>query len=336
MNELLRIEQLRINFNTFEGTTKVVEGIDIYVKEGEVVGLVGESGCGKTITAKTVLGILPIPPASITGKIILKGHNLLGIPVERARDIRRKNLAFVPQDPTSSLNPLFTIERQMCDLLKWRKESKFGLFSYLIATLKKSSYKRERDEALRFLEKVNISDTQRVLISCPFELSGGMRQRVLIAMALMVEPSLIIFDEPTTALDVSVQDQILDLIEIRVKDERKSAFYITHDLGVARRLCHRIYVMYAGNVVEMADQYTLFKEPRHPYTQALLEAVPKLYGEMSKGIPGRIPSYYDPPEGCRFHPRCSKRKPVCTTAKPKLIKINESRYHIVACHRVAG
>lgn len=332
-SNVLEIVDLSIEFNTFEGTAKVIDGIDIVVKEKEVVGLVGESGCGKTITAKAILGILPAPACRIRyGKIVLTGFDLLNLPEKESLRLRRKGLSFVPQDPTSSLNPLFTVEQQMTYMKKWKETEGFSLIDFIDHQLRRNAFVREREMALEYLEKVRLADPERVMKSYPFELSGGMRQRIFIAMALMSNPSLVIFDEPTTNLDVSVQDEILDLIEDKIKEFGNSVMYITHDLGVAKRLCNRVYVLYAGSVVETAGVDQIFETPKHPYTRDLLQVIPKIYGEMSDGIPGRIPNYYDPPSGCRFHPRCRYKMPICEREKPRLKTREGFRNHWVACH----
>ena len=336
-DKILEIKDLKVEFNTFEGTSKVIDGISLFINKKEVIGLVGESGCGKSVTAKAILGILPTPPANITsGKILFNGLDLLVQPPKKSNKIRKKGLSFVPQDPTSSLNPLFSIEQQMNYMLKWKKVEKFSLIKFIKNSIGKEKYKKERETSIDFLKKVRITDTERVLKSYPFELSGGMRQRVFIAMALMSNPFLIIFDEPTTNLDVSVQEQILELIEDKINEQDNSILYITHDLGVAKRLCNRIYILYAGDVVETASVEQIFKVQKHPYTKDLLQSVPKIYGEMSKGIPGRIPNYYDPPNGCRFNPRCKYKRPICEKQKPSLKEIKSSPNHLVACHLIRG
>ena len=230
----------------------------------------------------------------------------------------------------SSLNPVFTIEDQMLAVLKWRGTPEIGLRSYLRYKFNREELIRGREYAADLLSKMHIPDPHRVLRSYPFQLSGGMRQRVLIANALIGRPPLIIADEPGTGLDVSVLDTVLDLIQERVSDEKVSVLYITHDLAIARRLCDRIYVMYSGNVVELADSGDLFLEPRHPYSVGLLESVPRISGSIGLGIPGSIPSYYDPPTGCRFHPRCKFAMKSCKAVKPELTNLDS--IHAAACH----
>ena len=333
-NTFLRIEGLSISFETFDGTADVVTDANIEMRKGEVVGLVGESGCGKTITAKTVIGTLPQPPARIrSGRILLNGTDLLTLGPGERREFS-KYISFIPQDPMLSLNPVFSIGQQLVDVMLWRGKPDFGLGGYVFSRGRKTDgVKEARFEAEKMLSKVNIADPDRILRSYPDQLSGGMRQRVLIAMALLGNPSLIVADEPGTGLDVSIQDQILDLMMSRVSGEDVSVLFITHDLGVARRICDRIYVMYGGQVAEVAETEVLFSNTKHPYTTGLLQCVPKVTGErMGKGIPGNLPDYYHPPEGCRFHPRCPHRMDICDKRKPRLGQISKERHeHKVAC-----
>jgi len=328
--DILRIEDLVINFGTYDGTAYVVDDLNIHVGEREIIGLVGESGCGKTITAKAVIGILPKQAHVVGGKIIFKGTDLLRIEQKMLHEMRGKEIAWIPQDPMTSLNPVFTIEDQMMDILKWKGTYKLSPISYFRHKFENRSTANVKVEVIQMLERVQISDPERVMKSYPAQLSGGMRQRILIAMALLGNPSLIIADEPGTGLDVSVQAEILDLMQSKVKEDGNSVIFITHDLAVAKKICDRIYVMYAGAVVEIADKNELFADPKHPYTLGLLEAVPKLTGGVGKSIAGMIPNYYDPPSGCRFHPRCPYSMPICTTEKP--LEYSVAGEHQVACY----
>jgi len=300
------------------------------VGESEVVGLVGESGCGKTITARAVLGILPTQARVLKGKVMFKGRDLLKLNERELHELRGKEIAWIPQDPMTSLNPVFSIEDQMLDILQWRGTYRLSPLTYYGRRFKSGSTIGMKEQVLEMLKKVKIPDPERVMKSYPVQLSGGMRQRILIAMALIGQPSLIIADEPGTGLDVSVQAEILDLMESKVKEEGIAVIFITHDLAVARRICDRIYVMYGGTVAEMADKRELFADPKHPYTLGLLESVPKLTGGVGKSIKGMIPNYYEPPSGCRFHPRCPFAMNICQTAKPPLDPVAEG--HTVACH----
>jgi len=315
MNVLLSIEDLHLNFRTFWGTAYVLDGVNLKIYEDEVFGLVGETGCGKSVTSMSILRLLP-SNAELSGKIIFEGQNLLELPEKELRKIRGKKISIVFQDPMSSLNPLFKIKTQMGDIIKLH-------------------HNIDKDEALKKAEKllraVNLPDPHRVLESYPHQLSGGMRQRIMIAMALSFEPSLLIADEPTTALDVTIQKQILDLILELKKKYHFSVLLITHDLGVVAETCDRVGVMYAGNIVEVADANKLFENPLHPYTQGLLSAIPDpRYKKPLKPLRGNVPSLLEPPPGCRFHPRCDFAMKICSKKKPKLVEYSEN--HTVACH----
>jgi len=328
MDTILNINRLSINFHTMDGVAKVLDGVDIKVYEAEVVGVVGETGCGKSVTAKAVLGSLPIPPGKIAGgKILFLGKNLLELNIGQRYQVMSKKMSYIPQDPMTSLNPVFTIGQQMVDMIRWQGKRRLGPLEFL-------GFRGKGDNALgkaiELINRVKISSPERTLRRYPVELSGGMRQRVLIAIALIGQPSVLIADEPTTALDVTIQNAILNLIEEKVKEENLAVLYITHNLGVARRLCSRLYVMYAGTVVETAKTEDLLNSPRHPYTVGLISSIPKLSRDEFKGIDGRITDYIDPPAGCRFQPRCPKSTKVCKLKKPQLVKVGED--HFVACH----
>ncbi|MCD6275405.1 MAG: ABC transporter ATP-binding protein [Thermoplasmata archaeon] len=319
MNVLLSIEDLYLNFTTFWGTAYVLNGINLQIYEDEVFGLVGETGCGKSVTSMSILKLLP-SNAHLSGKIIFEGRNLLELSENDMKKIRGKKISMIFQDPMSSLNPLFKIKTQMVDVMKLH-------------------HNISKDEALKMarelLEAVKLPDPQRVLESYPHQLSGGMRQRVMIALALSFNPSLLIADEPTTALDVTIQKQILELILELKEKYHFSVLLITHDLGVVAETCDRVGVMYAGNMVEIADVEELFENPLHPYTQGLLSAIPDpRYKKPLKPLRGNVPSLLNPPPGCRFHPRCDYMKPICEKEKPELIEY--SKNHYVACHLYGG
>lgn len=312
---LLEIDDLRVQFQIYEGTAQVLDGVSLWVAEGEKVGLVGETGCGKSVTVRSVIGTLPCPPTRIrSGRIRFKGQDLLKLPATALREIRGRQIGMVFQDPMAALNPVFKVRDQMLDVIRHGGRS----VSDPVA------------EALAILEKVQLPNPRRVLESYPFQLSGGMRQRVLIALALVNEPDLLIADEPGTALDVTIQYQILALLQHLLDEKGISVLLITHNLGVVREVTDRVYVMYAGNIVESAPTAELFAHPAHPYTQGLLQAVPKLTGEgITAGIEGMLPDYTRPPSGCRFHPRCPYAMPVCAEEKPPLFRIEKR--HEVAC-----
>ncbi len=322
MNPLLEIKNLHVRFKIFEGELKVLNGVDMTIGEGEKVGLVGETGCGKTTTIKSVLRVLPSPPAKILGgEIFYRGKDILKMKRREIPGLRRGEISAIFQDPMTSLNPVFTVGHQLQDIIKHslKEKGKEDL-----------SKKKIRSRAAALLKETGMPDPERILLSYPIQLSGGMRQRVCISEALRVTVKLLMADEPTTNLDVTIQDQILRGLDELVVKRGTSILLVSHSLGVVRNLTQRLYIMYAGNIVETAGTKELFADPLHPYTQGLLKTVPKLTGEgISKGIRGRIPNYLNPPEGCRFHPRCDHTMPICKNEKPTFFSVGES--HKVAC-----
>jgi len=317
---LLDIKDLSLHFKVFGGLLKVLDEVNFMVKFKEKVGLVGETGCGKTTTMKAIMRILDKTSTGISkGEILLKGRNVLKMSEAKIQDVRRKEISMIFQDSTAALNPFFSIGSQMRNILKYagRMERK----------LTKEEIKFRSIEALR---EVMLADPERILESYPIQLSGGMRQRVCIAMALLSDLVLLVADEPGTSLDVTVKDQILRLLDSLVKEKNISIILVSHALGMVKNLTERTYVMYAGSMVEVANTTELFVNPLHPYSQALIATVPKLTGEgLSQGIPGRIPEYLTPPPGCRFHPRCNYVMPLCKVEKPPFFKVKTA--HQVAC-----
>lgn len=317
---LLEIKNLHVHFAVYGGRLNVLDGINFFMRNGEKVGLVGETGCGKTTTMKTILRVLPMPPAHISqGQIFFNGQDILKMSNNELQRVRGRGISMIFQDPTAALNPVFNIGQQM------------------IAVIQHSERRGERvsrreiyQKAINSLEEVALADPDRLLRSYPIQLSGGMRQRVCIGMALSTQPELLIADEPGTSLDVTIQDQVLRLIRTLVEEKNTSIILITHTLGIVRELTDRVYVMYAGNMVEVASTKKLFANPHHPYTRGLLSTVPRLTGGgIASGIPGRIPDYLNPPSGCRFHPRCPFVMDICRTDKPALFQLNQD--HEVAC-----
>jgi oligopeptide/dipeptide ABC transporter ATP-binding protein len=326
MTPILEIRDLRIEFDTFEGVARVLDGIDLALGKGDTLGLVGETGCGKSITAKAVLKLLPMPPARIvSGQIRFEGMDLVQVPEEKMGSIRGEKIAMVFQDPMTFLNPVFTVEEQMVDVLLARGNGS--------ASARKRSREEAREKAVDLLREVKIPQPELRIKSYPHEFSGGMRQRVLIAMALSKSPQVLIADEPTTALDVTIQAQILRLMEELVREHGHSVLLISHDLGVVARVCRRIAVMYAGNIVENCSTAQLFAKPYHPYTKGLLNSILTFSKRRGKAeaIRGTIPDLIHPPPGCRFHPRCPSAMERCRSEKPLPLEVEEG--HRVSCHR---
>lgn len=325
MNEkLLDIKNLKIWYKTYRGYAEVVDGINMYVNKGEKVGLVGESGCGKTSTVKTVLRVIDPSSSHIPeGEIYFNDKDILKMNKNEIQQIRRKNISMISQEPSAALNPVFKIGQTMADVIKYSNYPQ------------KMNTSEITDMCVNAIENVMISDPERILNSYPHQLSGGMKQRICIAMSLLTQRDLIIADEPGTALDVTIQDQIHKLLKNLVVEKSMSLIMITHSLGVARELVDRIYVMYAGNIVESAETKELFRNPLHPYTVGLMSCVPRLSGGgVSEGIYGYIPSYIKPAKGCRFFPRCSDATDICSKEKPPMVNVNEN--HQVACFNFIG
>jgi oligopeptide/dipeptide ABC transporter ATP-binding protein len=315
---LLSIKNLSVQFFTYQGVVRALEEVDLTIQKGEVLGLVGETGCGKSVMARSVLRLIPDPPGKITqGEILFKGEDILKVNRKRLREIRGNEISMIFQEPMSSLNPVFTVGDQMEEVITLHQEVDRG---------------RAKEICIEMLQQVKMPDPERVLSKYPHELSGGMRQRVMIAMELSCRPDLLIADEPTTALDVTVQGQVLTILDDLVRRIGVSVLFISHDLGVIAQLCDRVSVMYAGQMVETALVGELFADPRHPYTHGLLQAIPSIDEERDPlmVIPGIVPRLIEPPEGCRFYPRCTKRFNPCDKIVPKLVQVNPG--HHVACH----
>lgn len=314
---VLHVRDLNVVFDSFRGTSEVIDGVNLSVGRGEVVTVAGETGCGKSVTMKSILGILPRPPGRITnGQIRHENTDLLTLSEEQLDELKGRRLAMISQDPMSSLNPVYTIGEQLTDTAQFGGGSQVGPLKYL---REKFSGQRAsaKDRVLEMLHEVQLPSPSDIMTSYPSQLSGGMRQRVLIAQALLNEPDLLIADEIGTALDVTIHDQIQSLLQRLIEERDLSVLMITHNLSAAREISDRIYVMYAGRIVETAPTQELFDSPKHPYTQGLLNSIPQLTGEeMAEGIPGFIPEYVDPPAGCRFRSRCPYEHERCKTGSP--------------------
>ncbi|HEX3730618.1 MAG TPA: ABC transporter ATP-binding protein [Opitutaceae bacterium] len=316
---LLSVTDLRTYFHTRSGVYRAVDGVSFSLERGETLGIVGESGSGKSVTGYSILGLVPQPPGRIEGgSALFDGVDLLRCPPAQLRSIRGKRVAMIFQDPMTSLNPYLRVSTQLMEPLQIHE---------------KASAKEARRRALAMLEAVGIHDAARRIDQYPHEFSGGMRQRVMIAMALITRPELLIADEPTTALDVTVQAQILELIKSMQKELGMAVIFITHDLAVVSGLCDRVQVMYAGRLVETADTLTLFQRPRHPYTRALQRSIPALQPKGAElfTIPGLPPDVSKPLPGCPFAPRCEFAAEICRTTVPPLLECEPGHAH--ACLR---
>ncbi|MFW9899776.1 MAG: ABC transporter ATP-binding protein [Candidatus Thorarchaeota archaeon] len=373
--KLLEVKDLRTFFFVEEGVVKAVDGVAFDIYEDEVLGLVGETGCGKSVTALSLLQLVRAPGKIMSGKILFNGENLLDLTEKEMRTLRGSRITMIFQDPLNSLNPVISIGKQISEvfLLHQKKDLKRELDTRLLKRKKLLEEKKKLQEDLKeqedrlseeeqaelkskieelkkatvhipnikdvamdwsekIIKEVGIPDAKGILKRYPHELSGGMRQRVMIAMALSCNPALLIADEPTTALDVTIQAQILDLMKDLKKRFKTSVLIITHDLGIIAEICDRIAVMYSGNIVEYATAEDLFKKPRHPYTKGLMGAIPSIEKKDQKliTIRGMVPNLIYPPSGCRFHPRCDYRLEICDKIKPLLNEIADKYY--IACH----
>jgi peptide/nickel transport system ATP-binding protein len=320
---VLEVKGLKTSFFTDEGEIPAVDGVDFYINEGEILGVVGESGCGKSVTSLSIMGLLPKGVGRIVdGDIIFKGENLVHATEKRMKQIRGNEIAMIFQEPMTSLNPLFTIGDQLIEAIR-------------IHT--KMSKKEAKARAVEMLKLVGLPRAEQIVDEYPHQLSGGMRQRVMIAMAMVCNPSLLIADEPTTALDVTIQAQILALMKELNKNFRTSIMMITHDLGVVAEVCERVIVMYSGKIVEEGDVRTIFKNPKHPYTIGLIQSVPDIRRKKERlySIPGNVPKPGSVRQGCRFAARCEYAFDRCFREDPELYEAGE-RGHRVRCFLPLG
>lgn len=355
--DILEISKLKVSFHTYAGDVKAIDSLELSVRKGEILGLVGESGCGKSVTALAVVGLLP-PNAEVTaGEVLLDRKDVLRLNKREIQTMRLTDVAIVFQDPMTFLNPVLDIGSQILEIM----DAKSAIFVGRLVRhrlkqieagggsagekqpleavlqrgrgLSRKEFKRlGRIYAVSLLDSVRLPEPEKILKMFPFELSGGMRQRVMIAMALVRRPKLFLADEITTALDVTVQAQVLQLLKDLRKEIDASVLLITHDLGVVAEVCDRVAVMYAGSVVEVAEVNELFKNPLHPYTKGLLSSVPRVDVKSTSenvGIRGSVPDLIHPPSGCRFHPRCPMAFEKCPKSKPRLVEV--SKGHLVSC-----
>ncbi len=314
---ILEIKGLKTHFFTYNGVVRAVDGIDLTVNRNQVVGIVGETGCGKSVTVRSTMGLVPEPGRIVAGRILLDNESLLEKDIAELRRIRGSRMSMIFQNPLTSLNPVFTIGSQV---------------GHVISIHQGQKKQAARQRAVEVFEQVRLPDPDRLLDKYPHELSGGMLQRVMIAMALSCRPEVLIADEPTTALDVTIQAQILSLM-LQMKDKTGTAIIIiTHDLGVVAETCDRVAVMYAGLIVERGPVQAIFDEPLHPYTEGLLASLPGQHetGDELRTIDGLVPDLIRPPYGCRFHPRCPIAEKVCQEKVPELLEKSDGR--AVSCH----
>ena len=314
MDRILKVEDLRVYYKTVYGDYKVVDGVSFDVYSNEIFGIAGESGCGKSTLVEAILRLIKPPGYIKSGRVFFKGYDLLNMPNSELRRIRWKEISYVPQGAMNSLNPVLRIEDQMVDAILAKEEM-------------------PREEARKMVLKAlnEVSLPAEVAKMYPHELSGGMKQRVIIAMATLLKPTLLVADEPVTALDVIVQRSIIELLRELKKRYNLSIIFVAHDLAAHAELVDRLMVMYAGKIMEIGSVYDVFLDPLHPYTRLLVAAVPSLKKKSVKGIPGLAPSPLNWPSGCRFHPRCPYAMPICSKEEPQLKKVGNGRY--VACHQ---
>jgi peptide/nickel transport system ATP-binding protein len=316
---LLDVKDLRTSFRTEDGIVKAVDGVSFSVEKGQTLGIVGESGCGKSVTCLTIMGLNPKRNTITSGEALWKGNDLLTMKPNELRQIRGDEISMIFQDPMTSLNPVHTIGRQLGEAILLHRDV---------------TKKVARARSLELLKAVGIPRAEQRIDDYPHQFSGGMRQRVMIAMALVNDPDLLIADEPTTALDVTTQAQILSLMKRLQEDFGSAIIMITHDLGVVAEIADDVEVMYAAKVVEQAEVHDLFHRPQHPYTWGLMGSLPRLDADVERltQIPGQPPSLLRPPAGCRFHPRCPYVMEVCKTTEPELVATQRDAEHLQACH----
>ncbi|MGM0834731.1 MAG: ABC transporter ATP-binding protein [Bacillota bacterium] len=320
---VIEVKGLQTSFFIDDGEIPAVDSIDFYINEGEILGIVGESGCGKSVTSLSIMGLVPNPPGKITGgEILFNGENLVNASERRMRQIRGNDIAMIFQEPMTSLNPLFTISSQLTEAIRIHN---------------KCSKKQAKDRAIEILKLVGLPRAEELINEYPHQLSGGMRQRVMIAMAMACDPKVLIADEPTTALDVTIQAQILKLMKKLNQDMNTAIMLITHDLGVVAEVCERVVVMYAGKIVEEGEVRTIFKDPKHPYTAGLIKSVPDMREKKERlySIPGNVPKPGSVKTGCRFAERCEHAFERCWTETPELYKADVEG-HRVRCFLHVG
>ncbi|MBO3763033.1 MAG: ABC transporter ATP-binding protein [Candidatus Brockarchaeota archaeon] len=320
--KILEVKNLRVNFYTYRGVVKALNGVNLDLNKGEILGLAGETGSGKSVTGLSILRLLPQNARVVEGEIFFKGRDLLKISEKEYNLIRGKEINAIFQDPHTYLNPVFTIKEQFKDILLSKKDS--------LKNSSKIDIKKLDEIMVSALKDVKMPAVDRVLRMYPHELSGGMKQRVMLAIAFSLQPSLIIADEPTTALDVTIQAQVLEIMKELQRKYNTSVILITHDLGVIAETCQKVAIMYAGRIVEYGRVSEVFRNPLHPYTKGLMEALPRADIDVKvKSIPGTVPDLVSPPSGCTFHPRCPYAMEICKRQSPRPSYVKE---RMVECH----
>ena len=315
---LVEIQDLVVNFYTYRGVVKAINGVSLDIRKGEFFGLVGETGCGKSVTASAILNLVPNPGKIENGRILFKGEDILRMREDEIRErIRGKQITMIMQHPVAALNPVIKNIDQIAEALAGKMNKTTA-----------------RKKAIELLREVNIPGAEKVAKQYPHQLSGGMAQRVMIAMMLSTEPALLIADEPTTALDVSIQAQVLDLLGVLITEKRASVLLITHNLSIVSETCNRVGVMYAGDLVEVGKVDQIINNPKHPYTMGLMRAIPSESRKELVGIRGTVPDLVVPPPGCRFHPRCDYARVICRNKKPISIEVESD--HTVQCYLYDG
>ncbi|MDG6908112.1 MAG: ABC transporter ATP-binding protein [Nitrososphaerota archaeon] len=322
---ILSIRDLRVEFESPKGTIKAINGIDLDINEGETFGIVGESGCGKSVTTLAIMGLLPQNARIVSGEIVFQGNNLVKLSQKEYENIRASKIGMVFQDPSATLDPLYRIGDQVSEPLRYHNTSVKGRDDAL-------SKKDIQKKVIELLDLVRIPDAEKVVKYYPHQLSGGMKQRVMIATAIALDPAMLILDEPTTALDVTIQDEILSLLKEIRRMLNTTILLITHDFGVVAQMCKRLAVMYAGRIAEVSTMEGILTNPLHPYTKALLKSVPTLSSEINQlvAISGVVPSLTSIPEGCNFHNRCASAMSICSRVDP--VPILHESGSSVRCH----
>lgn len=324
---ILEIKNLRVNFYTYEGVVKALDGINLTIYKGESFGLVGETGCGKSVTVRSVMRLIEDPGKIVDGEIFYQGNDVLKLKEKEMRKLRGGKMTMIFQDPMTFLNPVISVGEQVSEMFLIHQKIEKNILNN---KGKLKDYLKKKVEEI--FDLVKLPDSAELFKRYPHELSGGMRQRVLIAMSIAADPDIIIADEATTALDVTIQAQILNLLNKLKKDLGRTLIFVTHNLGLIAEMCNRVAVLYGGQVAEIAETKEIFRDPIHPYTQGLLKSIPLLHKpkDILDSIDGVVPNLVNPPSGCRFHPRCPLIEDICSKEAPELVEVKTN--HFVHCH----